>query len=284
MPSRIVCIAIVLVWLGFNGWLFFHELLPRLLPGQPPPYTIDLVEETRTRRPYVEWNVEHDGRRAFRAKTYVDHPAHDVFELVAEFKKADSAAPPPIHGLRVNSMSSTYRVSTAGDLLGVAVRIEGQPQLARALKLIAGDFTATINGEVENGRLAPRLKLELPGKTFERDLGAVTIPSGGSVLLLHPVNRVLGISLGQSWTLRVFDPIAGSLGVLGGGGELQSLRAKVRPRLETFSYGKRNDVECLVIDYEGDDMKASTWVAKERGLVLCQEATLDGGKWAMYRE
>src|SRR5262245_38416076 len=53
MPSRIVCLGIILVWLGFNGWLFFRDLLPRLMPGQPPPYTIDIVEETKTRRPYV---------------------------------------------------------------------------------------------------------------------------------------------------------------------------------------------------------------------------------------
>lgn len=284
MPSRIICLGIVLVWLGFNSWLFYRDLLPRLLPGQPPPYTIDLVEETRTRRPYIEWNVEHAGQRAFRARTYVDHPDHDVFHLVADFTTPNGEAP-PIHGIRVKRMSSIYRVSTAGDLLGVAVTIEGQPQLARALKLIAGDFTASIEGDVEGGRLTPRLTLELPGKKFERDLPTVTVPSGGAVLLpLHPVNRVQGISLGQSWTLRVFDPIAGSLGALGGGGELQFIRAKVRPRTETFTYGKRRDVECLVIDYEGDDMKASTWVAKERGLVLCQEATLDNARWVMYRE
>jgi hypothetical protein len=255
-----------------------------MLPGQPPPYTIDLVEETKTRRPYIEWTVEHAGERAFRARTYVNHPEHDVFELVADYT-TPFGTPPPIHGIRVRSMSSTYRVNGVGDLLGVAVRIEGQPRLAQALKLIAADFTASIEGDVEKGRLTPRLTLEMPGKKFERDLPSVAVPAGGAVLLpLHPVNRVQGISLGQSWTLRVFDPIAGSLGALTGGGELQLLRAKVRPRFEMFSYGRRQEVECLVIDYEGDDMKASTWVAKERGLVMSQEATLDNERWAMYRD
>ncbi|MFO0844913.1 MAG: hypothetical protein U0797_21380 [Gemmataceae bacterium] len=282
MPSRAACLGIVLVWLGFNGWLFFRDLLPRMLPGQPPPYTIDLVEETKTRRPYVEWAVEHGGERAFRARTYVNHPAHDVFELVADLTA--TAGPPPLHGVRLRRMSSTYRVNSAGDLLGVAVDLDGHPQ-AEALRLVAADFTASIGGDVENGRLTPRLTLKLPGKPFERDLATVAVPSGGAVLLpLHPVNRVQGISLGQSWLVRGIDPIASLLGALAGGAELPLLRAKVRPEFQPFSYGRRRDVECLVIDYEGDGMTVSTWVARERGLVLCQEATLDNGKWAMYRE
>jgi hypothetical protein len=284
MPSRAVCLGIVLVWLGFNGWLFFRELLPRMLPGQPPPYTIDLVEETKTRRPYIEWTVEHGGEHAFRARTYVNHPEHDVFELVADFM-APFGTPPPLHGVRLQGMSSTYRVNSAGDLLGVAVEFKGRP-LAEALQLIAAAFTASIEGDVENGRLTPRLTLAMPGKPFERDLPTVAVPAGGALLLpLHPVNRVQGISLGQSWVVRAFDPIGALLDALaGGGGELPLLRAKVRPEFRDFSYGRRRNVECLVIDYEGDHLKVSTWVARERGLVVCQEATLDNGKWAMYRE
>ena len=48
--------------------------------------------------------------------------------------------------------------------------------------------------------------------------------------------------------------------------------------------GRRQSVNCLVIDYEGDDFVGSTWVECERGLVMCQETTLGGEHWLMYRE
>src|SRR5262245_30756348 len=65
MPSRWACLTIVLCWLGLNGYLLYHDLLPRLLPGQPPPYTIDLVEEAQTRRPATDWSVLHEGEPVF---------------------------------------------------------------------------------------------------------------------------------------------------------------------------------------------------------------------------
>ena len=47
---------------------------------------------------------------------------------------------------------------------------------------------------------------------------------------------------------------------------------------------EKKSITCLVIDYEGDDFVASTWVERERGLVICQEATLGGERWLMYRD
>ena len=126
------------------------------------------------------------------------------------------------------------------------------------------------------------------GKDNHREFGlpAVQIHQGGSVLLpLHPVNRLTGLSPGQRWQMTVLDPLGDSLAALqGGGGELRILRARVRDKPEKFARGRRTSVLCLVIDYEGDDFVASTWVERERGLVLCQEATLGGERWVMYRE
>src|SRR5215217_7475944 len=91
MPPRWLCLLILLFWTGFNGWLFFDDLLPRLLPHQPPPYTIDLTEEAQLRRPYIEWIVLCDDKQVFRAQTSVAHPGyqdksqHDVFEMKSKF-------------------------------------------------------------------------------------------------------------------------------------------------------------------------------------------------------
>jgi hypothetical protein len=112
------------------------------------------------------------------------------------------------------------------------------------------------------------------------------VPAGASILLpLHPVNRIRGLRPGQSWTLRIFDPLADSLGALqGSGGELRILRAKVSESIQPFNWGRRKEIECLQIHYEGEDMKAITWVGTERGQVVCQEVTFDNQRWVMYRD
>jgi hypothetical protein len=285
MPSPRVCLAIVLFWLGFNGYLLYHDLLPRLLPGQPPPYTIDLVEEAQTRRPATDWSVLHDGEPAFRARTAVTNPEHDVFELTSEFTPLSNAPPVPLHQILVRRMSSRYRVNSAGDLLGLAVTIEGSPE-APLLRLVAKTFTVRIDGSVAGGELASRLKLELPDRGFDLKLPAVQTPPGGSVLLpLHPVNRLRGLRPGQTWTQHVFDPLEAALGAFQKTSvEPRLVRARVTEADVPFTWGRRRDVECLVVHYDGDGLKGSTWVGKERGQVLAQEVVLDHQRWVMYRD
>jgi hypothetical protein len=193
----------------------------------------------------------------------------------------------PIHGTLVRKMSSVYRVNAAGDLLGLSVHIEGEPELPAIFKILSSRFILDLEGEVVSGRLAPRLSVKVEGNDpFERTLPEVSISRGGAVLLpLHPVNRIRGLSLGQTWRVSVVDPVQDSLEALFGthaGPRL--LQAHVRPELENFSWGRRLDVPCLVIDYTGDDFTACTWVAQDRGLVLCQEANIDGHRWVMYRD
>ncbi|MFO0876789.1 MAG: hypothetical protein U0840_05400 [Gemmataceae bacterium] len=285
MPSRVICFLIVVSWLGFNGWLFFHDLLPRLMPGQPPPYTIDLVEETRTRRPHIDWVVTYRDRRAFRTRTHVDHPEHDVFELQAEFKPYD-AATPPIQGIQIERLNSSYRVNTSGDLLGLSVVIVGRPNLGDLLRNLTQEFTVGIEGVVERNAMTPHLRLEMGPRTIERDLPTVQIPAGASVLLpLHPVNRITGLAPGQQWTLRLFDPLLASLSLLQGNEtELRTVRASVRREPELFTWGKRREVPCHVIDYVGDDFRGSTWVGTERGQVLRQDVLFDNQPLIMYRD
>jgi hypothetical protein len=288
MPPRWLSILIVAVWLLFSGRLVVRDLLPRLLPGQPPPYSIDLVEEVRSGRSHVDWMVLHDGKKVFRSRSRVLHPEPDVFELTAEFLPLHKGERVSLHGMLVRSLASTYRVTGAGDLLGVSVEIVGTPQLAQTFHLLGDtDFRISIDGAVKDHRFVPRVRFGIGEKGLrEFALPGVAIQQGGSVLLpLHPVNRITGLSPGQSWQMTALDPLGDSLAALqGGGGELRILRARIRREPEEFSMGRRQSVICLVIDYEGDDFIASTWVERERGLVICQEATLGGERWLMYRE
>src|SRR3954451_24938461 len=112
MPPRWLCVLIVASWLVLTGWLFYDELLPRLLPGQPPPVTIDLVEEAQTRRVPTLWTVYQDDRVvgvtpprapplgtapqadavACAAPPRTEHPRRDLFEMAADFPLGEAHA------------------------------------------------------------------------------------------------------------------------------------------------------------------------------------------------
>jgi hypothetical protein len=288
MPPRWLSVLIIASWLLLTGWLFYDELLPRLLPGQAPAVTIDLVEEAQLRRTSLNWTAERNGQPAFTLKTRIEHPRRDTFDLVAEFPAREGGGKwegVVTNGLRLSRLTSAYRVNAAGDLLAFEVRFTATVQFADELPAdlkipLAKEFTAAVRGEVEGGRL--KLTRELPAEDGARQLSETTLAvgRGGAVLLpLHPVKRLRGLSPGQRWRTVLIDPL--SYFLLPGDPPL--VRARVRPKTEPFRWGRRPEAECLVIDYEGDRVKVTTWVSQDDGTVLAQEATLDGARWSLYR-
>src|ERR1700687_1039638 len=71
MPPRWVIVGIVAFWLVMTGWLFFRELWPRLQPGQPPPFRIDLADEAQNNIP-IRWSIIKDGEDRGYARTWVN--------------------------------------------------------------------------------------------------------------------------------------------------------------------------------------------------------------------
>ena len=67
-------------------------------------------------------------------------------------------------------------------------------------------------------------------------------------------------------------------------GDYTQLHARVRAQQEEIKPPKKAPLSCLVIDYEGDDVKLTTWVARKTGLVMRQDAKLEGTHWVMKRE
>jgi hypothetical protein len=283
MPPRPLSLAIVLFWLGTTGYLFWHDLWPQLAPGQPPPFTIDLVEEAQTRRPQILWTVEQNGERVLKARTKVEHPEKGVYVLVADLTPYHTGGPgASVHFFRISEWHSRYRVTPEGRLLSLNVWFAGGAELGVLAEILPAHFTLEIEGKVVNHRLTPRVSAA--GKTIT--LPTAHVGAGGSVLLpMHPVNRIRGLRPGQRWTMPVLDPLEDSgRALLGHGAHVRTLVARVRPELEEFDRPGRQSGPCLVIDYTGDDMSAQTWVEEKTGLVLRQDATLGGTHWAMYRE
>ena len=83
MPPRWLCLLIIAAWLLLNGWLFYHDMLPQMLPGEVPVLAIDLVEEAQAKRPPTSWTVYHNDREAFTMRMSVEHPRREVFEMTA---------------------------------------------------------------------------------------------------------------------------------------------------------------------------------------------------------
>jgi hypothetical protein len=99
------------------------------------------------------------------------------------------------------------------------------------------------------------------------------------LLPLHPVKRLRGLSHNQRWRTVLIEPLSYFLLP----GDPPVVRARVRAKTEPFRRGRRPETECQVIDYEGDRVKVTTWVSQEDGMVLAQEATLDGTRWSLFR-
>jgi hypothetical protein len=272
MPPRHVTLAIVAFWVAMSGWLFYHELWPRLRPGEPPPYLIDLVEEARTQEQTIFWEVLQNGKETGYARTGVSYQeADDTFLLHGEFKlRAPGAVGAPIMVIE-----SSYRVTRGGDLRAVTAHAKGEATFHG----LGFSVTADVTGEVRDGRLYPHFKIQYPLGTYEDTVQPVAVSERGSVLNpLQPVNRLQGLRAGQHWRLPLIDPLASVLP--GSRPDVRVLEADVSKGTLDW-YGR--EVPCFVIDYRGDDARARTWAREADGMVLQQEVSLGGESLILRR-
>jgi hypothetical protein len=298
MPPRWVSAAILAGWIASAIWLFRVELWPSLEPGAPPPFTIDLVEEAQTAKLPIRWRVTQNGKSSLIARTSVEHRVKENdFTLLAVFEprripdedrniedeggEKKKQAPPPY---TISRMSSEYRVTPEGQLLGLEIEMDFIPRTAPL------EFKVRVWGEVHDGQFAPHYELKSP-RQLSFSPPPVRVSSQGSVVMpLHPVNRIVGLKTGQEWRVPMFDPIADSMASMSGGeGGVHFLKAKVRPQIEILRWSG-GDVRCLVIDYheenefKEDHLSAETWVREADGLVVKQVAYVSGSRWEMVRE
>jgi len=285
MPPRWFCAIVIALWLLTSGKLLWDDLIPQLVPGTPPAYTIDLVEETETQNLFTPWTLSRGDEKLMQVRTRVERPSHNTFELSADYAPIERGSLVSIKGIRVRSMSSAYRVTAEGDLLGVRVRIVGQPDIP-AWKGLNAEVDLNIDGEVIEGKMSPRIRGSMLGVEKKFDLPAVAVPRGGGLLQpLHPVNRIRNLHPGQAWTIRLFDPLADSVQSIQGLGAVpRLLRARVRDEAELLGEGKHKRERCHVIDYIGEDIEATTWVSIRTGLVLLQQVKFDKNIWSMHRD
>jgi hypothetical protein len=308
MPPRYITLAIVAFWLAATGWMAYREIVPIFRSGEPPPFTIDLTDEvsiadvvamdsqvSRFGAQTIPWTILLQGEKIGYALTQVHRHEDRTFELqaVLRFQKLEL----PL-AIQVTSLSSSYRVTAAGDLRSLATRV------------IYMDLTGLFGGnrkdaqveigveaEVQEGQLVPRAYRYAPDLAMGRGqtktktalavaLQPIPVPERGAILnTLQPVNRQLGLHDGQTWRVPRLDPLEVVLALLGWGGPPRTHYLHAEVSAAPFTWNGA-DVPCWRIDYAepGKKVSARTWVLRKDGRVLQQEARHEAMELVLRRE
>ncbi len=315
MPPRWLSGIIVVFWLATTGWLFWHDLLPRWLAGEPPLFLPDFVDEVHQKNANalpISWIVERTDEKqntpypVFHASTSVKHHQdEDAYSLNATLDATKDPKLRPVtvlRVLRVNGLTSSYLVNRSGQLLAldaeVRVRFEiGLPGLGQIFMQHPHPFpndasseqiTLKIWGEVRDRQFFAHCSASAKSldKPIQFDLPPVAVSYKGSVLMpLHPVNHIRGLRPGQSWRQPLVDPLHDAFTSLTGfSSGVRWLNARVLPQPEMLKVDDHM-TRCLVIEYTNDDNETMgrTWVEQEGERVLQQEAILEGSHWIMKR-
>lgn len=301
MPARHTVLIIIAFWLVTAAWLFHRDLRPYLLSGTPPPFTISLTDEAEAQRgDGTMWSIFQGQQTKGYAVTKVRYDdQQDTFRLSCKYKlwlggRFSSPEPDII-------CDSAYDVTRDGDLRELTTRLEAD-LLLLVPTAIRGSAKAyvkgSLRGRIQNGMMSLHAEVFLPagfGGHIEKDLDPVAVKARGSVLnSMQPLNRLPGLRRGQHWQMPYVDPLAdiirAAAAQVPGLSQLASphetyLEARVLPETSPL---ERNDgkttVECLVVEYRGDDLTAHTWVGREDDLVYEQEVTYAGDRWRMVRQ
>lgn len=284
MPPWFACVAIVLFCLGMNGFLFIHEVWPRISPGQPPLFTIDLADEAGNVRPSVVWKVYVNGAESFQLRTGIDliGDQEDEFVLWAEYRPVKiGTVKKDTFGIRL--IRGEFKVLRDGDLLSAGARVH-----LDSFRGVEFPFTLRMEGEIAKGLFEPWVSTETPQGERKVKLDPMVAPANGVVFQpFQPVHRMLRLYPGRTWKQPFFDPLAITLSstLTGGAGEngLGTVVARVRGATEGMQWSGK-PVDCHVIDYSAPDLEASVWVGVRNGAVLRQKLIFaDGMEWDILR-
>jgi hypothetical protein len=230
-------VAIVAFWLATTGYfVVWPEVRARLLSGEAPPVTIDLLDEAHDSN-VLTWSVRCNGQDSHKAISSVTHfPASDTFELKVVITPKPNRSPVTRGGLVeifLTKATSTYLVTREGALLSTTLHAEIGVTVLGEKDEVKADFT----GEVRGGRFFSHYRIH--GRlNFEGHPDSVDVSDRGSILNpLHPVSRIQGVRPGQRFRVRLVDPtgdvLRKAVGELGFEAHTPDLEARVQPESGT---------------------------------------------------
>jgi len=270
MPSRLGITAIILFWLIASSWLIVREIVPLFRAGDPPGFFTDVTDEVGGTR--TAWNIFHKGQNVGAAFSIVLPRPDRTFEFTSElhFNKDFHI----LNSWEIKKIASFYRVGKKGNLKEMTTEVKaGTP---------FGNIKGEVKGVVRDGMLLPHVYID----DIEADLGIfqphpIPIPSHGNILnSMHLLNKIPGLWEGRSWKVPLLDPMA-----IFPGQKMTNPVLLAEVHEDQLEWMKQN-VPCFRIDYRepGKKMTARTWVRKNDGLVLQQEANQDEMALVLVRE
>ncbi len=286
MPGRYTVLAIVAFWLSTTGWLFYRDLRLRLLPGEPPPYTIDLADEAEMST--IRWSVLKDDQTKSTgyAKSKVRYnEADDTFEIAGELKLWSSGV---MQGNADVILDGMYAVTREGKLRSIDANVTVTREVAPHRQI---EGHGQIRGPVKDRQFAPHLSVNVAGlPLIERDLPPVQVSDRGNVLNpFQPINRLGGLRKGQHWRMPMVHPLTDAVSAAVSSllkqevAGVSALDAEVLPDTHVLEWG-HGLVLCLVVECTGEDIRVRTWVRESDGSVLRQEVEQHGEKLALQRD
>jgi hypothetical protein len=297
MPSRNVVLAILAFWAATTAWMVFREILPRLRPGDPPPFTIDLTDEVSLAEesgtdnrasPFGAranaWTVELQGKKIGHALTRVLRHSDRTYEMQSDLWPTELVVP----NIKINRLSSSYRITKTGELAAMSVRAVVSDENGLFFGKAGAQQEWGVEGEVKEGLLtlqAMRYEKDLSKRGrqdayIKKDAGfglqPTPVPPRGAVLnTLQPVNRLIGLHSGQTWRIPQLDPLETIFYALKRGDPPHTRYLDAAVNADEMTW-KHSLVPCWRIDYaepgSAGKVIARTWVQQSDGLVLQQDA------------
>jgi hypothetical protein len=279
MPSRPVTFAIIAFWLLTAGWFVSRDVLPHWRTGEPPPYTIDLADET-LQHVVIRWTFTLNDRKAGTIRTgLIYRDSDDTFEWTASSPELTLATIGEI-SVVVRDFDDAARVTREGDLRALKTNVRLGVQ---GLNLTA---TFEMTADVRQGRLYRHALFAAPGFARREWTLEPTDPPRGNVLNpMHPIPRITGLRPGQEWRQPLTDPRSDIIRTIMPGlpESPPALQARVLMEPRIIEWNGESHT-CLVIEYSGDEYTARTWVRESDGMVLRQEAEAHGETLVLQRE
>ena len=281
-------------WLVAMGWLVYTKILPPMLTGTAPTYRQILPTEAKE-EPTVRWEILWNETRIGSATTEITRRADGTGMIASLVSFRD---------LAVSDLMSNF-LGGAGRLFRPALQIDDNLRANVDLKsktmfdhfgdLLRFDTAVSIDGVTDllelrgvanNGKITVLVRLGDPSiPTAQRELfkQSFEVPANGLVSdSLAPSSRLTHLKVGQTWTLRVYNPLSPT-------NPMEAVQAKVESRDTIQWSGKLLRANLVVYRrHAGSGISAARepiarmWVTRD-GTVVRQEAAIGNGKIVFER-